>query len=158
MEETVLDVLMFLFDNYLNAHVELVGDDDDIADELEQAGFDEIDVSKALNWLGDLSDLYREGYDFVVQGNVQRILTVHEKTKLDTKCQGYLMKLKRQGVLDFATTEIILESAMAIDVQTLTLDQFKRIIALVLLNNPNAEEIAASGEDLIYQEVGGIPH
>lgn len=158
MKETVLDVLMFLFDNYLSAEVELVGDEDEIADELEQAGFHEHDVSNALTWLGRLSDLYDGGYDLTDHERAVRVLTPQEKTKLDTKCQGYLLKLQAQGVLDIATREIILESAMAIDVQTLTLSQFKRIIALVLLNNPNTEAIAASGEDLIYQEIGGVPH
>lgn len=158
MSETVLEVLMFLFDNYLSAEVELVGDEDEIADELEQAGFHEGDVNKALNWLGALSDLYREGYELVDHDRAVRVLTPQEKTKLDTKCQGYLMNLQAQGVLDPATREIILESALAIDVQTLSLGQFKRIIALVLLNNPNAEAIVASGEDLFYQEVGGVPH
>lgn len=158
MEETVLDVLMFLFDNYLNAEVELIGDEEEIADELEQAGFQEIHVTKALDWLGDLSELYKGGYELALRYNSTRILTKQEKAKLDIKSQGYLLELQEQGVLDPPTLEIILESAMTIDVQILTLDRFKRIIALVLLNNPNAEAIVASGEDLVYQDVGGYPH
>lgn len=158
MEETVLDVLMFLFDNYLSADIELVGDEEEIADELEQAGFHEHDVNKALDWLGALADLYGEGYELAEHKQSMRILTAEEKAKLDVQSQGYLLKLQAQGTLDTATREIILESAMAIDVQTLSLGQFKRIIALVLLNNPNTEAMAASGEDIFYQEIGLVPH
>lgn len=158
MEETVLDVLVFLFDNYLTSEIDVIGDEEEIADELEQAGFQEIHVSKALDWLGDLSDLYRDGYELAFSSNSSRILTKQEKNKLDIESQGYLLELQQDGVLDHATVEIILESAMAIDVQNLTLDRFKRIIALVLLNNPEAEAIVATSEDLVYQEIGGEPH
>lgn len=158
MKEAVLDVLMFLFDNYLGVEVELSGGEDAIADELEQAGFHEHDISKAFNWLSTLPEMYQDIYQFADHPKSVRILTKQERVRLDTKCQGYLLELEAQGVLDPASREIILESAMAIDVQTLNLKQFKRIIALVFLNNPSAEAMVACGEDLLYQEIGGVVH
>ncbi|HET9843097.1 MAG TPA: DUF494 domain-containing protein [Gammaproteobacteria bacterium] len=158
MKETELDVLMFLFDNYLGVEVEFSGGENAIADELKQAGFHEQDINKAFDWLSTLSDLYQDGYELPEHSRALRVLSTQECAKLDVKAQGYLWQLEGQGVLDPTTREIILESAMAIDVQTLNLQQFKRIVALVLLNNPKAEAIVASGEDLVYQEIGGIFH
>lgn len=158
MKETVLDVLIFLFDNYLNAEIELVGDEDDIADELEQAGFEEQDVFKALNWLGALSELYHENFQVRESKAALRNLTRYEREKLDVQAQGYFIKLQNQGILDSTTREIILESVMAIDVQNLNLGQFKRIVGMVMLNNPKAESLVACGEDLIYREAGGLTH
>ena len=157
MSETVLDVLMFLFDNYLSVEVDVSDDEDAITDELEQAGFQEGEIYKAFNWLSALSDMYR---DTQLKDHLRasRILTSEERLRLDTSCQGYLVDLCDQGVLDAPTREIILESAMSIDVQTLNLSQFKRIIALVLLNNPSVEAIVTTEEDLIYEDIGGLVH
>lgn len=157
MKETVLDVLMYLFDNYLSADFDWSEDDDVIADELEQAGFEEQDISTAIHWLSHLEDLYKDiGHQTESEQSV-RMLTHQERVKLDTNCQGYLIELLGQGVLDPATREIILETAMAIDVQTLNMSQFKRLIALVLLHHPNAEVVITTDEDL-YQDAEVIVH
>ena len=92
------------------------------------------------------------------QGDAVRILTLAEKQKLDAECQGFLMTLEEMNLLDPVTREIIIESAMAIDVDDLTLQEFKRIVGLVVLNSPRHDEILVWVEDLIYDDVEETVH
>ena len=53
MKETVLDILIYLFENYFDADIESAPepDRDTLKDELERAGFSEHEVNRALQWL-----------------------------------------------------------------------------------------------------------
>ena len=54
MKENVLDVLMFLFENYLYDEPEDVMDRDSLEENLHQAGFTNGEIDKAFNWLDGL--------------------------------------------------------------------------------------------------------
>lgn len=141
MKETAIDVLVFLFDNYLNIETDDLNDELALTCELEEAGFSSIEINKALNWLCNLADLYQNQSVILQQGpNSARILTEAEYKKLDKACQGLLLNLQREGLLDMMTREIIIESAMALGADRLSLSVFKRIIGLVLLNNPKQDD------------------
>jgi Smg protein len=55
MKETVFDVLMYLFNNYLDDDYELNTDQDSLRKVLMLAGFEENQVKKAFDWLESLS-------------------------------------------------------------------------------------------------------
>ena len=55
MKESVLDVLMYLCNRYLDDDIEVDSDQEDLRDELIQAGFPGHEISKALDWLESLS-------------------------------------------------------------------------------------------------------
>ena len=57
MKESVLDILIYLFENYFDADLESAPepDRDTLKDELERAGFPEREVGRALEWLEQLS-------------------------------------------------------------------------------------------------------
>lgn len=157
MSDTAIDVLVFLFDNYLNAEMNLAAEEDSLEYELEQAGFPVGEIHKAFDWLGDLADLQSDYETFDPAGQyAHRVYTPKELRKLDKSCRGFLIHLEKLGLLDLASREIILDRAMAIDVDELSLDQFKRIVGLVMLNRPSHEAVLAWVEDLIYDELGGV--
>ena len=52
MTESVLDVLMYLFETYTDADVEPEPDRSLLRDELERAGFRDGEIDRALEWLG----------------------------------------------------------------------------------------------------------
>ena len=56
MKENVLDVLMFLFENYLYDEPEEAPDRDSLEENLLQAGFTNEEIEKAFNWLDGLAD------------------------------------------------------------------------------------------------------
>ncbi|MBW3567408.1 MAG: DUF494 domain-containing protein, partial [Proteobacteria bacterium] len=55
MKENLLDVLMYLFENYLDDETEIQPDRDLLRIELEEAGFDRGEVNKAFSWLEGLA-------------------------------------------------------------------------------------------------------
>ncbi len=59
MKETVFDVLMYLFNNYLDDEYEINTDQEYLRNELMQAGFDDEQINKAFDWLESLSVQYR---------------------------------------------------------------------------------------------------
>ncbi|MEO8963387.1 MAG: DUF494 family protein, partial [Gammaproteobacteria bacterium] len=50
----MFEVLMFLFENYMDGNVALRMDSADIVIELEKIGFDRYEIDRALNWLDGL--------------------------------------------------------------------------------------------------------
>ena len=68
MKESVLDVLMYLFEHYFDDDTELESDRESLKQELVEAGFPEAEIGKAFEWLealtaGDAVVEPREGDD-----------------------------------------------------------------------------------------------
>lgn len=153
MKETAIDVLVFLFDNYLTIETDNLSDEFALACELEEAGFSSVEINKAFRWLCNLTNLYQNQYSTPQQNpNSVRILTKAEYQKLNSQCQGLLLSLQRVGLLDTTTREIIIESAMALGVDCLSLSVFKRIIGLVLLNSPKQDEWPLWAQTLVFDD------
>jgi Smg protein len=54
MKESVLDILIYLFENYMDAAEDHPQPDrESLKEELERAGFDETEVARALAWMDD---------------------------------------------------------------------------------------------------------
>ena len=71
MKENVLDVLMFLFENYLYDEPEEAPDRDSLEENLHQAGFTSGEITKAFNWLDGLAEQRHQPDHQRVHGGVQ---------------------------------------------------------------------------------------
>jgi Smg protein len=60
MKETVFDVLMYLFENYMDEGPEFNPDQEALTAELAEAGFARGEIRKAFSWLEGLSQLRAE--------------------------------------------------------------------------------------------------
>ena len=160
MKENVMDVLMFLFDNYLV--MEDGGayhDETTLTTELKEAGFESNNIAKAFNWLEDLAGM--RPFDMIsTEGKRHsfRIYTAEEKAKIDPDSRGFLLGLEQMGILDVPCREMIIDRAMAIDGAMIRLPQFKRIVGIILINRHDHEAVIAYLEDLIYDDVPTILH
>ena len=56
MKETVLDVLMYIFDNYMEDDVEFVPDQEFLKNHLIEVGFLGHQIDKAFAWLEGLAE------------------------------------------------------------------------------------------------------
>jgi Smg protein len=159
MKENVIDVLMFLFDNYLSIEEGMPTDEVTLATELEEAGFEAKNITKAFDWLGELAEIKQaEKVTVHTKGKAIRVYLPQEQHKLDVGCRGFLHQLETMGLLDTSTREIIIDRAMAIESPQLGLGEFKRIVGLVLLNSGEHDEMLAWIEDLIYDDHDAILH
>lgn len=153
MKENVLDVLMFLFDNYLTVDQGMPEDEATLACELEEAGFQATNIHKAFDWLGELAEI-NQGSEMIREASLSsfRVFDEQELFKLDVSCRGFLLQLEEMGLIDPPIRELILERAMAIEAVQLSLQQFKRIIGLVMINSPHHDEALLWLDELIYDE------
>lgn len=154
MKENVIDVLMFLFDNYLTVEEGVSTDEETLTFELREAGFEVKEITKAFDWLEGLAGVRQLPSGILnKEQRSLRVYTQEEEAKLGTACRGFLLGLEQTGILDPISREIIIDRAMAIDTDTIRLQQFKRIVGLIMVNRTHREEILAWLEDLIYDDV-----
>ena len=56
MKENVLDVLMYLFETYVDTEEDPEPDQHELRSELARAGFGDSEIDRALEWLDGLTD------------------------------------------------------------------------------------------------------
>jgi Smg protein len=151
MKETVLDILIYLFENYFDADVESARepDRDTLKDELERAGFSEREVGRALEWLDQLScDPPRVGA--ISAPRAMRIFDPSEQARLDTECRGYILYLENVGILNADQRELVIDRLLALDARQIDIEQVKWVVLMVLFSQPGQESAYLRMEDLVF--------
>ena len=127
----MFDILVYLFENYY--HNEATPDHDALAEKLTAAGFENGDISDALDWLRGLAklqaDSFPEAFD---QGDGFRSFTPLELERLSTEARGFILFLESARVLSPSLRELIIDRAMAVDDERVELDKLKVIVLMVL--------------------------
>ncbi len=158
MKENVLDVLLYLFQNYMSDDMDAEPDRDTVHDELLEAGFPAREISQAFEWLETLVER-QEQPPGLYNGGSFRIYTEPERRRMDIECQGYLLFLEQTGILGPQTRELVIDRVMALQAEELDLQQLKWIILMVLFNHPGQEEAYAWMEDMVFDDgVGDCLH
>ncbi len=159
MKENILDVLMYLFENYMDDDTQLEQDPETLKVELSAAGFPHTEINKAFAWLEDLGERQELLTDRpAYESRAMRIFTQHEEDKMDLQCRGFLLFLEQVGVLDIASRELVIDRSMALDTEEMSLEQLKWVILMVLFNQPGQEANFAWMEDLVYDESPRVMH
>jgi Smg protein len=159
MKETVLDVLMYLFEHYFDDDTELDSDRESLRQELVEAGFPEGEIGKAFEWLEALT-----AEDAVVEpleGDVlpaMRVYTHDESERLDLECRGFLLFLEQVRVLDATTRELVIDRIEALEGEDIDLEQLKWLVLMVLFNQPGKEAVCAWMEDFVLDKASGRLH
>ncbi|NUO77222.1 DUF494 family protein [Lysobacter sp. 5GHs7-4] len=156
MKESILDVLLYLFEHYFTDDADLVRDRDSLRsgplfDELGQAGFSPAEINKAFEWLDALAQ-QRPGVSTPRANGPTRIYFGPELDKLDVECRGFLMFLEQHGILDADQRELVLDRAMALDQDELDLDDLKWVVLMVLFNQPGSEAAYAWMETQMFED------
>jgi Smg protein len=151
MKENVFDVLVFLFDNYLEDEYRVNEDEETLKNKLLQAGFGNSEVNKAFDWLEGLTTAAGEvgrGKE-ASAGGVHRIFNDQEMGRLDTECRGFLASLEQAGVLDMHDREMVIDRVMALESDDVDLYQLKWVVLMVLLNQPGKEHAFTRMEGIV---------
>lgn len=155
MKENIFDVLMYLFENYMEDEIEMLPDSDVIRTELLEAGFESCEVNKAFDWLDSLS-LQRAIKPSVA--SAFRIFCTQEIAKLDLECRNLIMFLEQIGILNSGNREIVIDRAMALDDEEISMEKLKWIVLMVLLSQPDEEIAFSRMEDIVYDLVPTYLH
>ncbi len=152
MNETMVDVLIYLYENYMDAEASPPSDQRELRDELAMAGFPSVEVDKAFRWLDELAVQQQTGTPHGRSGHSHRIFTSDEMQRLDTGCRGFLLYLEQNEILDATSRELVIDRALALDAVAISEEEIKWIVLLVLMNQPGRETAFAQMEDMIYSE------
>lgn len=157
----MFEVLMYLFESYIHTDVETMVEQDELADELSQAGFQKQEILKALAWLERLAELQEAeetpAWAMSEPGSF-RIYTQEEMFKIDAEGRGFLLFLEQIQVLNAATREIVIERLMELDPPEIELDDLKWVTMMVLFNVPGGESAYHQLEELIFEQPEGAVH
>jgi Smg protein len=151
MKESVLDILIYLFENYFDAELELAPepDRDTLKEELERAGFSEREVGRALEWLEQLcADPERAGS--IPPSRSIRVFDPREQARLDNDCRGYILYLENIGIVNAAQRELVIDRLLALDSRQIDIEQVKWVVLMVLFSQPGQENALLRMEDLVF--------
>ncbi len=157
MKESMFDVLMYLFENYMDES-EREPDRESLRTELVEAGFADSEVNKALAWLEGLAGQQLDPNLAVGPGRAMRVFAPEEIARLGVESRGFLLFLEQAGVLDHQTRELVLDRLMALDEGEIDLEQLKWVVLMVLFNQPGREAEFAWIEDLVFDQQAGSLH
>ena len=157
MTGTVFDILIYVFDRYMLADTPDVPERDELALDLERAGFAEEHVERALDWLADLAGERERPTLHAAGPRAMRIYTDSERARLPTDCRGDLLQLERTGILSPQQREIVIERLLALDTEELDVARLKWLVLMVLSSQPGEELACSRMEDLVF-DLAEKPH
>ncbi|MBK1692381.1 DUF494 family protein [Ectothiorhodospira mobilis] len=149
MKENVLDVLMYLFENYIDDDTELEPDREQLQNLLLDAGFPVAEIHKAFDWLENLASQDPSLKDLRTDSAL-RVYTDREMGRMDAQSRGFLLFLEQNGVLDPSTRELVISRVMDLDSEEIGLDELKWITLMVLFNQPGQEAAYTWLENMMF--------
>lgn len=160
MKENVLDVLVYLFENFMYDEPEFHPDAEDLQASLVEAGFSQTEISKALHWLDELAkhrSVPSNAYGAPVAAPF-RVLAPEEAERFELEAWSFLMYLENAGVLNPTMRELVMDRAMALDSEEVDLEDLKWIVLMVLFNHPGSEASYAWMENYLFEESAETVH
>lgn len=159
MKESVIDVLMYIFSSYIDNEDILPENRTSIDADLREAGFDSKEIDKAFDWLDGLA-LAGDIPKISQSPAAMRIFSQREMMKLDTTIQGFLHFLEASGVLTPELRELVINRIMALDTQTIDMDEFKWVVMMVLFNNSEDQDETTlmHYEDIVFADQSAVFH
>ncbi len=159
MNENIIDVLIYIYETYMDGEKQLPSDQILIEEHLLKIGFHEGEINKAFDWLDELAwrqgSLYENG-DFNQAS--MRLYSDEEVQRIDMESRGLLLFLEQNGILDPLSRELVIERAMALENPELDSDDIQWIALLVLLNQPGQETAFSLMENLVYDGIPDLLH
>jgi len=149
------EVLAYLFEHC--QRTELAQDSELVAKKLSAAGFEDTDISQALSWLAGVLRVPHHNLAPIPDScNTFRAYAQKELAKLDAECRGFLLTLEQSGILSPQMREHVIERALAAIESTLSLEQLKLIVLMVLWNRqtPSSRLVA---EELFTAQQERLP-
>lgn len=143
----MIDILVYLFENYhdFSAHPK----HEALARKLGAVGFEEKEISEALDWLAELKSSRSREFDY---GNHStRILSFEEGNKLGIECFRFLLFLESAGLTTGSQREAIIDRAMILEDNPVPLGKFK-IIVLMVLWSSQSDLDPLIVEELLYDD------
>lgn len=154
----MFEVLMYLFENYMDGGVSLNADQETILTELEQAGFSRQEISRALDWLEGLSQAQQNVTSGASTALAMRHYSKEESERLGVAGRGLLLYLEQLGILDVMTREVVIDRLMVLDIRDIDLGRIKWVVLIALFNQPDKKSALSLLQDMILSDAFDVLH
>lgn len=157
----MFEVIIYLFESYMQIDQNVEVDAQEITDELLEEGFQSSDISKALLWLDHLAGLHEQSAENRVQlakSTSHRVYSHIEQQRINSAGQGYIFYLEQAGILSTYTREIVIDCAMMLEMNELALHDLQWLILMVLFNDPGSEDEFLQLESMLMDFEDGLIH
>jgi len=158
---SVLKVLIYVYDHYMLADPADVPERRHMLEDLQKRGFSLSEVVRAMEWLSALvGDQRTSAATAAIEPGpgALRIFADGELSRLSADCRAFLMLLDRQHVLTPQQRELVIERALALDVDEVDVEQLKWVVLLVLSSQPGQELAFARFESVMSATGGPVRH
>jgi Smg protein len=157
---SVLKVLIYVYDHYMLADPDDVPARRHMLADLRKRGFSVTEVVHAMEWLSALVGDQRvsPGAADAAERRGLRVFADGELSRLSADCRAFLMLLDRQEVLTTQQRELVIERALALDVDEVDVEELKWVVLLVLSAQPGQELAFARFESLMSAPGSPVRH
>lgn len=171
--ETIFDVLEYLFDRCLPAEGTAAADEAAVAvlaGELTAAGFSARGIARAFAWLEQMWEMCdaaaddkgktpgAEGGGGATRRAPIRQYSGAEAAAIGAEGQGLFLSLERAGIMDNRTREIVIDRLMALGEEDMALEDIKWVVLLVLGNHPHKREMVDRAEHMMLVDAPAFLH
>lgn len=159
MKEDVLDVLLYIFENFQDEESNHIFANENLVEALEDVGFSDGEIKGAIDWLDGLVEVTSDKFKPTATGqSAIRVFSPKEQMQLSTRTQGAIMFFEQIGVLDSHAREMVIDRMLAlgpqIDEET-ELERLRWVVMMVLFNMPDRDAEFAWVE---YLDIGLAAH
>ncbi|MDX8399163.1 MAG: DUF494 domain-containing protein [Gallionellaceae bacterium] len=128
----MFDILIYLFESYFNAGS--YPDSDKLAIKLSAAGFEEEDITQAVAWLSGLRKLSLDEYPASINQSGSRCYAALEQQRISSEGLRFISFWEHSKMILPVEREMIIDRAVALGRENLSLDKVKLIALMVLWN------------------------
>jgi Smg protein len=150
----MFDILVYLYETYYRP--DACPEPAALARKLSAVGFDDEEISEALVWLTDLTEMAGSDQAAVVMSTGTRFYVAQEVDILGTQAVGFIQFLESAGVLSAIQREIVIERALTLNEAPVSLGKLK-VIVLMLLWSQGKEPDALMFDDLFGSDEDQTP-
>jgi len=149
---------MYLFETYVDPEQEPEADQNELRDELARAGFGDVEIDRALDWLDGLTDNHEATNYNPQTAHGTRIYNDFENDRMNAACRGYITYLEQIGILSPPQREILVDRLLALETPDIDVEQVKWVVLMVLFSQPGQELAYSRMEDLVFDETETAIH
>ncbi len=153
-DETILNVLMYLFHNHMEKDHPLDLNNMELVDDLKLAGFHAHSIGKAFRWLHHLVELQMQ--DVPPSPHSFRVFSEQECWLINTECRNFILTLELQGILTPQIREIVIHQTLELMNEGIDLSLLKWVTLMVLFNMSHCENALSQMEFLVLSHSDNV--
>jgi len=151
MKEPLLEVLIYLFDQYAGNEFDRKDYPDKITPEMSTSGFHPEELEQALRWLDDLNHLMGNFENISrISGQSVHIYSKEEWRRFTQRSISYLLCLEQSGIVDPVSRELIIDRSMALEEPKIDVHEIQWVGLLVLSSEYEKKQQLLRMEDLVF--------